>query len=709
MAGIITISPGHDASYPWRQIGTTPEAGRTKEANTAYYLSPTEKGGEPPGRWHGAGLADLGFQDGQIIDREVFERLYGQFVDPRDPAGQSRLGRAPQKFRSAEEIFQTLAALEPEATAERRTQLMIEAKTQVRTPVLYFDATFSVSKSITFLHSSALANAAKATVAGDLEAAQYWQQAADDVWACIQAGNQAALDYLQREAGYTRSGYHGRQVDGVTAGRWEDAHGFIVGSFAQHTSRDGDPQLHIHNLILNRVKRESDGAYRTLDSRALHEHRGAASAIATTVMESALSREFGVGWVRRADGHGREVRGVSRKLMAEFSSRRQSINALTERLARRFREQHGYAPDARALGELRQWANHQSRRAKEGEPLDLDAAVRRWVEQARASEAGALEPVMPNVTTRRGPAADPASEPRPLWELTEEQQRDVMEQALARVQESQPTWRKADLIRHLGELLPDDVACRDDQTAATLPEDLAGRVLAGATSEQVICLEAPEWPPVPETLRRADGRSIYRPHSGARYATLAQLTMEERLSAQAQQEGAPRLAPEVAALLLGADQAQLEAQLTPGGANSQSGGADHRLGTAPGPGGRRVRGADQRQARGDSGRPGRLRQDPCRRRGGPAVAGSGHGGGVRADHLPGRPQRPARGGGQPGRQHRGLPRPPAGPARSPRHQAHPARDAAPTRRGLDDVDGRHGRHHPPGHQMGLPGADHRRP
>ena len=560
MAGIITISPGHDASYPWRQIGTTAEAGRTRQAGAGYYLSPAEKGGEPPGRWHGGGIAELGFGDGQVIEREVFERLYGKFVDPRDPTGQTRLGRAPQRFRSAEEVYAVLAALEPEATGERRAELMIEAKMQVRTPVLYFDATFSVSKSITLLHASAMANAAKAASEGDLEAVAYWEQAAADVWACIEAGNQAALEYLQREAGYTRSGYHGRDAGGIRTGRWEDAHGFAVGSFAQHTSRDGDPQLHIHNLILNRVMRERDGAWRTLDSRALHEHRGAASAIATVVMESGMSRQFGVGWVRRADGHGREVRGVSRKLMDEYSSRRRSIDALTERLARRFEAQHGFAPDAHALEKLRQWANHQSRRAKPGEPLDLDAAVERWAAQARAGEAGALEPVMPGVTSRRGHGGSAAAEPRPIWELTEEQARDVMAQALARVQDAQPAWRKADLIRHLGELLPDDVACRDDQTAAALLEHLASQVLAGA-EEQVVCLEAPEWPPVPASLRRADGRSIYRPHSGTRYATPAQLTMEERLTAQAQEQGAPRLAPEMAALLLGADQAQLEAQL----------------------------------------------------------------------------------------------------------------------------------------------------
>ena len=691
MAGIITIAPGHDASYPWRQIGTSDRSPEPGRAGASYYLAPADKGGEPPGRWQGGGVADLGFREGQIIERDVFERLYGKFLDPRDPAGQTRLGRAPQRFRCGEEIYRALLALEPEATAERRAQLMIEAKSQVRAPVQYFDATFSVSKSITLLHASAMASAARAAAAGDLEAAGYWEQAAADVWACVQAGNRAALEYLQREAGYTRSGYHGRQAGEVATGRWEDAHGFIVGSFAQHTSRDGDPQLHIHNLILNRVKRESDGAYRTLDSRALHEHRGAAAAIATVVMESALSREFGTGWVARADGHGREVRGVSAALMAEFSSRRATISALTARLAAEFAAQHGYAPDARALGGLRQWANHASRLGKPGKPLDLAAAARRWAAQARLGDAGALEPVMPAVTTRRGlaepapePGAGPGSDPEPgrapaldgrtaAQGLTPEQARDVMGEALARLQEAQPAWRKADLIRHLGELLPDDVACPDDATAAALLTGLADQVLAGGAGERVLMLEAPEWPRVPDSLRRADGRSIYRPHSGTRYTTLAQLTLEERLVAQAQQPGAPRVDPEAAARLLGADLAQLEAQLSAG---TQS----------------------REQAQPDTGSGLRLDQAAAAfltvtsdRRAevlvGPAgsgktrtaavaaerVAAGGPGGGVRADHLPGRPRRPAPGGSGPGRQHCRLPRPPHRRPRGPRPEDPAAR------------------------------------
>jgi hypothetical protein len=128
----------------------------------AYYLSPAEKGGEPPGRWHGAGLTELGFHDGHIIDRKVFEALYGHFTDPLDPTGQTGLGPSPQRFRSAEEIYVALLALEPEATAERRDELLIEAKQQVRLPVQYFDVTFSVSNSITLLHASALANALQA-------------------------------------------------------------------------------------------------------------------------------------------------------------------------------------------------------------------------------------------------------------------------------------------------------------------------------------------------------------------------------------------------------------------------------------------------------------------------------------------------------------------------------------------------------------------
>ena len=371
MAGIITISKGHDASYPWRQIGTADPSPGTKSAGigVGYYLSPAEKGGEPPGTWTGKGVAELGLQPGGIVKREVFERLYGHHLDPRDPTGEARLGRAPSQFRSAEDIYAALLAAEPEATAERRAQLLIEAKAQVRTPDLYWDATFSVSKSISLFHASALANAAAAAQHGDKESAQAWQQVADGIWEAIMEGNAAALDYLQREAGQTRAGYH-------PGGRWEDAREWVIASFRQHTSRDGDPQLHVHNLILHKVLRESDGQWRALDSMSLYRHRPAASAIAALATENALTRRFGVRWVQRQDGHGREIAGVEQALMDLFSSRRQSIGPLIARLAQEYEAQFGRAPDARALTSLRQWANHATRRGKDPGALDLAALVR---------------------------------------------------------------------------------------------------------------------------------------------------------------------------------------------------------------------------------------------------------------------------------------------------------------------------------------------
>jgi hypothetical protein len=83
MAVVLKINPGFDAAYPWRQIGTGPLPAASSPLE--YYLAPADKGGEPAGRWAGRGLQVLGFTAGQVIDRGVFEPLYGQHLDPRDP------------------------------------------------------------------------------------------------------------------------------------------------------------------------------------------------------------------------------------------------------------------------------------------------------------------------------------------------------------------------------------------------------------------------------------------------------------------------------------------------------------------------------------------------------------------------------------------------------------------------------------------------
>jgi conjugative relaxase-like TrwC/TraI family protein len=164
----------------------------------------------------------------------------------------------------------------------------------------------------------------------------------DTVWAAISAGAQAGLAHLQQHAGYTRTG-----AGGV---RQEDAHGWIVASWRQHTSRRGDPQLHIHNTILNKARTERDGGMRTLDGRMLYQERAAAAGIATLVTENELTRDLGVEWVQRADGHGREIKGVSQALMDEFSSRaRQDIAPELAARVEAYRDAYGHDPDELAL------------------------------------------------------------------------------------------------------------------------------------------------------------------------------------------------------------------------------------------------------------------------------------------------------------------------------------------------------------------------
>ena len=90
---------------------------------------------------------------------------------------------------------------------------------------------------------------------------------------------------------------------------------------------------------------------------------------------------------------------------------------------------------------------------------------------------------------------------------------------------------------------------------------LAEEALSGRTRD-VVCMEAPQWPPLPAPLRRElDGRSVYSRPGTARYATAAQLSLEDKLLARAQTQGAPRLPGDVAGRRLGADLALLKAQL----------------------------------------------------------------------------------------------------------------------------------------------------
>ncbi len=578
MAGIVTVAVGRDATYPFKQIGH-------REPGAAYYSAPAERGGEPEGIWTGAGCPDLGLPAGGTIDERLFVPLYDQHTDIRTG---ERLGRRMQSFReSVSARFSRLvraeigavpgegpvtaaemARLPGGADGQRAADLAKRARREARRAAGYFDVTFSVSKSITLLHASAMAASAAAALAGDLEAAAYWQAAANDVWAAVLEGNTAGLEHLQEHAGITRSGYNGV--------RMEDAHQWVIGSFAQHTSRAGDPQLHVHNLVLNKVRRERDGAWRTIHGQMIFREAQAASAVATAVAEAALSRLFGVEWAERADGRGREIAGVPQALMDLFSTRtRQEIDGALLTLAAEYERKYGRSPDDFALEHLKQLAGQVTRRGKEEGPLDLAAAVTGWARRAAETDGAALAPLMAQVSARKGPgreraqarAAAPdgasaqpgAGAPQVLAEDTAQQ---VMRGAVARLDCQQATWNRAQLIRALGSALPRGVGAMTRAGAAWMLPRLAERVLAG-DSGAVAPVGPPDMLPPPARWQRSSGASMFTAPGGEVYASAATIASEHRVVRLAQQAGLhiPRVSREEAELALGAAADVLDAQL----------------------------------------------------------------------------------------------------------------------------------------------------
>jgi hypothetical protein len=575
---VLTISSGYDPGYLTRAVAT----GREN-----YYLSAVAEHGEPPGIWTGRGCPELGLPVGSEVDAKVMQRLYGRFIDPRDPAGTATLGRAPSGFagnddKIAERIAGLLAA-EPEATAERRDQIIMQALKDQRAAVFFFDATFSVPKSVSLLHASLQVRAQLARDAGRAGEAEEWAGRAQVVWDAIMAANRAMLEYLQREAGYSRAGYHGKG-----SGRFADAHEWVIASFAQHTSRDHDPQLHVHNAVLNRVLREDPlasrpagrRAWRTLDGTALYAAKSAAGAIAERTLAEYLTARLGVHSVARADGNGWEIAGVSEAVREEFSSRRRAIGPRVRQLIGEYERKHGKAPDARAVWSMAQFVTLDSRRAKAHSAPTRETLLARWETQSRRAETEALSAIPDAVLGQRGAA-------RVARPLAGARLRRVLAAAVADAQRCKATFSRYELTRMINRHLPDHLGGLDGGQVTGLLEELTSQALRPGGPAETVLLTAPEMVPVPAVCRRADGLSLWRRHGAEIYTTRAMLDTETRLLRAAAQAGAPAVAPDRAAALLGADRARIEARLWrehagPGapGAAEAPGGAEPPLSSA---------------------------------------------------------------------------------------------------------------------------------
>jgi hypothetical protein len=237
--------------------------------------------------------------------------------------------------------------------------------------------------------------------------------------------------------------------------------------------------------------------------------------------EPAGTRRFGFEWACPPASKGGVITGFPEKAIARFFSRRAQITKTTLALAGQYEKDRGHAPDQRALASVRWFANAMTRRANEPGALDFTALLRGWDRASRVAELGTLcdlartiwhaAPRASAPTGARGDTgaelAQTATRLAPRGGVTQGQERAAMATGLAQAQESRAARSR-----------PDPVHC------------------------------------------------IYGAHGGERYATSAQLSMEEQLLADAQSEGAPYLARDRFAALLGADLGRLQTQLHGGAA-----------------------------------------------------------------------------------------------------------------------------------------------
>src|SRR5690348_16008162 len=364
MSANVTLRAGHDVAYFTRGQHRGGCAGAM-----SYYTA----AGEPPGEWAGKGAAALGLTG--VVDPDVIEHLY---QDNIGPSGELLVKRRQSKAASDREAAAVAAylATHPYASATELAEVRAAERGKDPRQVPYFDLTVSAVKSVSVLHASYRIAARQARQRGDQDRAAALDARADELEAALLDSAREAVAWLEQHATYTRTGHHS-----ACTGEWRDGAGLTAGLFLHHLSRDGDPQLHVHVAIWNRVQRAdgADAKWRTLDSRSLHNQRLAVAPVADRILETRLSA-LGYVMAPRTDGNGAEVGGVSQDVMDLFSSRAVAVTGELGRLAREYEAMHGRPPSRRTLWLLHQQAGQNTRRTK--------AQARRTI----AGQTGAAEP-----------------------------------------------------------------------------------------------------------------------------------------------------------------------------------------------------------------------------------------------------------------------------------------------------------------------------
>lgn len=470
--------------------------------------------GTPPGRWVGTGVGAFGsgqLQAGMRVSEEQLALLVGM---GRDPITGEQLGRAyPTYKRLADRIQERVEAIEPGMTQDDCAAEVahIEAEEIAagsRHAVAGFDLTFSVPKSVSVL----------------------WGVADAEVQERIVGAHHAAvadvIAYFEREVAATRTGIS--DSDGAVA--QVPVAGVAAVAYDHFDSRAGDPQLHTHVVVANKVLTELDGRWRSLDGRPVFASVTGLSAHYNALLADRLSRELGIGWEQRGRGADRnpqwEIVGVPDDLISEFSSRTREIELKKNELIAEYLRRHGRMPSARKIVELRAHATLATRPHKKVRSLtDLTAEWRQRASDRLGTEATAW------ARTLLGSTGHPLTvDDVPIRAVAA-----MGAQVVAAVSVKRAVWSHWNLLAEASK------QTMELRFATTEDREAVVAMVADAAQRQSVMLTPPELTVSPTRFQREDGTSLFRPRHSAKYSSIAVLDAEARLLDRSLATSAPRI------------------------------------------------------------------------------------------------------------------------------------------------------------------------
>jgi DNA primase catalytic core len=404
--------------------------------------------------------------------------------------------RARVRTEVATEAFEREYGRSP-ANARELASMVAKLSRPKTTAVAGYDLTFSPVKSVSALWAIT-----------DRPTAALIERAHD-------AAVMDALAFIEAEALYTRVGSQGvRQVD-VT--------GLVAASFTHRDSRAGDPDLHTHVAVANKV-RTLDGKWLAIDGRVLFKANVSASETYNTALERHLTEALGIRFADRpaADPRKRPVReivGISPELNVRWSSRRVSIETRRAVLATDFQRVHGRPPSPIEAIALAQQATLETRDPKH-EPRSLDEQRTAWHVQAAdvLGSAAAVDRMVSAASFRAGPNGVPVT----LTWINE-----CADRVLQNVQHHRATWQ----VWHLRAEAQRQV--RGGDVAAEQVPQVVQTVIDAVIERSVSIATDRDSTRDPDELRRRDGESVYHVAGSDLFTSRAILDAEQRIVAAA--------------------------------------------------------------------------------------------------------------------------------------------------------------------------------